>query len=826
MEKLFSMHSKEGLPNGANEIESTTTGFIVSSEGQHKYPGKKTMIPNANGRITMSKVGYPVLGIDDLGNSVMMQPGGEYQFPGNDVYEIPMAQDGLFLRAGKFRPQTSTIGSTLGFKKVFPKKETTWTLTGDVGYGKNYNTDKEGLAASINAENFGKFFGGQRRFNAITNLEAFVEPGNYGGQFFAGPNFHWGTHPKRNLPRGTGRVDFQPFNMRVGYQSTPWEDDSGDALFQGTAGRMNYGLGTRLKGEYALPKKRALRGSKMNPVLFGDVGVDFDFLKSDYDEEGVARGSIHGTPTGFTINPSFSANVGIRVPIDGSRLRRRPKPSLVEDDVYYNPGIRVSDPNAVEAYEEPDEYQDGGTPKVKQRRGARKNPDGTVSTHLMMVEYVPERGWVAFPSLFQNSIPYADDSQNWVDMSDEEDWMKIYEEADARGEVYDFGEDKEAALAFGEGSWKDQLPDEAIEIELTDEEVKQYVDGGYVLEELVDGGEAGNAGVTDDMSFSEAFATANKALGENGTFTWRGNIYGTRKASRDSSKDDGEIHWRDMTEEDSRRKFGRGSYKKDNYIAYLDGDIEKSKYQFLERIEEAIEETKDPIEKASLMMKRGEFDKAYDNYVDQGGTWNNKTQEWNWPVQPEKYLDQMGNEITKKEYEKLVQASKPTWMDSFWGIGRSHDMAQKLADQSGSKLIGVGGEYALDYLLPGAVAFSNPVTGAIAIGDQIIESQYPGYKREIVDDVKDISRRTSQSYYPDWNNNQFTLDSHMRRDLNEVFGAGDAIQSAGRSIQKGWNNMANTVSGWFNEDGGIVVDLNEDEALAYAQDGYIVEEIK
>ena len=74
MEKLFSMHSKEGLPNGANEIESTTTGFIVSSEGQHKYPGKKTMIPNANGRITMSKVGYPVLGIDDLGNSVMMQP--------------------------------------------------------------------------------------------------------------------------------------------------------------------------------------------------------------------------------------------------------------------------------------------------------------------------------------------------------------------------------------------------------------------------------------------------------------------------------------------------------------------------------------------------------------------------------------------------------------------------------------------------------------------------------------------------------------------------------------------------------------------------------
>lgn len=99
-----------------------------------------------------------------------------------------------------------------------------------------------------------------------------------------------------------------------------------------------------------------------------------------------------------------------------------------------------------------------GGPTVKQRRGVRKNPDGSVSTHLMMVEYIPERGWVAFPSLFQDSKPYADDQQNWIDMSWEEDWWKVYEEAERRGEVYDFGEDKEAALAFGEGSWKDQLP--------------------------------------------------------------------------------------------------------------------------------------------------------------------------------------------------------------------------------------------------------------------------------------------------------------------------------------------------------------------------------
>jgi hypothetical protein len=66
----------------------------VSKYGQWKYPGEDTIIPNANGSITMQGVPYPVLGIDDQGNRKMMMPGGEYQFPGNSVYEIPMAKNG------------------------------------------------------------------------------------------------------------------------------------------------------------------------------------------------------------------------------------------------------------------------------------------------------------------------------------------------------------------------------------------------------------------------------------------------------------------------------------------------------------------------------------------------------------------------------------------------------------------------------------------------------------------------------------------------------------------------------------------------------------
>jgi hypothetical protein len=95
MEEFFSKFTQKGLPGGPNELKAFTEGFITSSEGQWAYPGMNTLIPNAGGRITMQGVNYPVLGIDDLGNEMMMQPGEEYQFPGDSVYEIPMKKGGL-----------------------------------------------------------------------------------------------------------------------------------------------------------------------------------------------------------------------------------------------------------------------------------------------------------------------------------------------------------------------------------------------------------------------------------------------------------------------------------------------------------------------------------------------------------------------------------------------------------------------------------------------------------------------------------------------------------------------------------------------------------
>jgi len=86
---------------------------------------------------------------------------------------------------------------------------------------------------------------------------------------------------------------------------------------------------------------------------------------------------------------------------------------------------------------------------VKPRIGSRPNSDGTASTHLMKHEVLPDGNWVAFPTLFQ------DPGGAWIDRSQEEKWMPVYEEAKRRGEVYDFGKDMEKAEAFGQGSWKE-----------------------------------------------------------------------------------------------------------------------------------------------------------------------------------------------------------------------------------------------------------------------------------------------------------------------------------------------------------------------------------
>jgi hypothetical protein len=89
-----------GLPGGPNEYITDISEYL-SIEG-YKFNSPDVDNPFNiidSGSITMQDVEFPVLGTDNLGNSQMMLPENDYQFPGDMVFEIPMAQKGN----GEFR---------------------------------------------------------------------------------------------------------------------------------------------------------------------------------------------------------------------------------------------------------------------------------------------------------------------------------------------------------------------------------------------------------------------------------------------------------------------------------------------------------------------------------------------------------------------------------------------------------------------------------------------------------------------------------------------------------------------------------------------------
>ena len=103
---------RRGLPGGPNEYITHISEFISSD-------GYKADSPDVNnpyniiqsGNITMKGVNFPVVGIDNLGNRQTMMPGMDYQFPGDSVLEVPLAQKGTEVNksSSKKRKETSWI---------------------------------------------------------------------------------------------------------------------------------------------------------------------------------------------------------------------------------------------------------------------------------------------------------------------------------------------------------------------------------------------------------------------------------------------------------------------------------------------------------------------------------------------------------------------------------------------------------------------------------------------------------------------------------------------------------------------------------------------
>lgn len=71
-------------------IKMSNSGYKATSADRHN-----SMLQIPSNQITMEGVPHNVFGVDDLGYSMLMQPGKNYKFPGTSVLEIPMkAQNG------------------------------------------------------------------------------------------------------------------------------------------------------------------------------------------------------------------------------------------------------------------------------------------------------------------------------------------------------------------------------------------------------------------------------------------------------------------------------------------------------------------------------------------------------------------------------------------------------------------------------------------------------------------------------------------------------------------------------------------------------------
>jgi len=116
--------SRGGLDFNAPEYERTVLpqpaqqqfeegGQIPTNPNGVFAVGKNPVrVPTKDGNITMKGVEYPILGIANTGEEILMQPGGEYHFKGaTEVLELPQLQKGGLKKAdSKEKPNTQNTG--------------------------------------------------------------------------------------------------------------------------------------------------------------------------------------------------------------------------------------------------------------------------------------------------------------------------------------------------------------------------------------------------------------------------------------------------------------------------------------------------------------------------------------------------------------------------------------------------------------------------------------------------------------------------------------------------------------------------------------------
>jgi len=117
------------------------------------------------------------------------------------------------------------------------------------------------------------------------------------------------------------------------------------------------------------------------------------------------------------------------------------------------------------------DFRDKAKLAKQQRPVARKNKDGSKSTHLY--EYGQfDNKFVVYPTIFPKSAKSTSNPKDWIELDSD----KAYDEARRRGEVIEFN-DEHSAKGFSAGAWKDVVDDSSTGSVVNSPLKKKYQSG-------------------------------------------------------------------------------------------------------------------------------------------------------------------------------------------------------------------------------------------------------------------------------------------------------------------------------------------------------------
>tara|TARA_R110000824_G_scaffold66344_5_gene172272 strand:+ start:24231 stop:29315 length:5085 start_codon:yes stop_codon:yes gene_type:complete len=141
-----------------------------------------------SGDITMEGVDFPVMGTDNFGNQKLMMPGANYTFPGNEVFEVPLAQNGEETNSMDYfyaNPNSKALGDASGLidgKYLRLANGYENVITGDYLTEEEFNTQKRN-----NNEEYYRSVFGDKAYDSFPTIEEAAEQRKKQGTISASP---------------------------------------------------------------------------------------------------------------------------------------------------------------------------------------------------------------------------------------------------------------------------------------------------------------------------------------------------------------------------------------------------------------------------------------------------------------------------------------------------------------------------------------------------------------------------------------------------------------------------------------------------------------